>query len=128
MIKNKSDLDLIEIHKLEEVENTCIDEPRIKLILRLIGTKKKVLEIGCKSGDITNEIFKRNNEVTGIDFVPDFIKLGRKKYPNIPFAGLYMLQVQWHLQQQKNFLVPLKWVYRIGWLSLHHIHFQIRTF
>jgi O-antigen biosynthesis protein len=54
--------------------NTWYKEKRVWKAIEWIGTGKRVLDIGCRWGHITEDIAKRGNEVTAIDFVEKFIK------------------------------------------------------
>ncbi|KKQ25340.1 MAG: Methyltransferase family protein [Candidatus Woesebacteria bacterium GW2011_GWA1_37_8] len=49
---------------------------------------KKVLDIGCGFGEFGIFLVKRYKNVnyTGIDIVPEFINVGKKKYPNLNLA------------------------------------------
>lgn len=66
----------------DEVEYICKNgflrtwykEKRVWKAIDWIGTGKKVLDIGCRWGHITEDISKRGNDVVAIDFVPKFIK------------------------------------------------------
>lgn len=48
---------------------------------------KSVLDVGCGFGDIIPFILKKSKkfEYTGVDIVPEFIKLAQKKYPKHQF-------------------------------------------
>jgi len=52
---------------------------RINKLLKLIGTNKKVLDIGCGDGFISELILKNNNDVYGIEIAEDAIKKARNK-------------------------------------------------
>jgi len=83
--------ELIEIHRKEELEylptwkKVWRKEKRIPLSISLINNKGKILDIGCRWGDVTNEIYKKNKNIIGIEFVSKFVKMARKKYPHIKF-------------------------------------------
>ena len=51
---------------------------RVKKAVKLIGKGNKILDIGCRIGEVTN-LFAEGNEVTGIDVVPEFIERIKKK-------------------------------------------------
>jgi len=48
-------------------------------------TGKKVLDVGCGFGEFGNFLLKRYDNIsyTGIDIVPEFIEVGRQKYPDL---------------------------------------------
>ena len=50
---------------------------RIKIAVDLIGKHHKVLELGCRTGEVT-KLYCEDNDVTGIDFIPEFIKEAEK--------------------------------------------------
>lgn len=64
-----------------------LDEPRIRKMLSLVGTNKKVLDVGCFTGDIALEIKKKGNEVVGIDCNIEFVKMTQKKGIDAKFAN-----------------------------------------
>lgn len=64
-----------------------LDEPRIRKMLSLVGTNKKVLDVGCFTGDIALEIKKKGNEVIGIDCNTEFVKMTQKKGIDAKFAN-----------------------------------------
>src|SRR5688500_12613524 len=43
----------------------------------------KVLEVGCGTGELLNEI--RAEMKTGIDFSPSMIEIAKKRFPNLDF-------------------------------------------
>lgn len=83
--------EMIEIHRVEEGayielwEKVWRKEKRIPLSISLIKEEGNVLDIGCRWGDVTNEIYKKNKNIIGIDFVPELIEIAKKKYPYINF-------------------------------------------
>lgn len=48
---------------------------RIKIVLEFIGKNKRVLDIGCYDGYITEKIKNQNNEVVGIDISKEGVRL-----------------------------------------------------
>lgn len=54
---------------------------------------KKVLDIGCGTGELTNQIAELGHEVTGIDQSVNMINQAKESYPNLTFL-------------QKNILTP----------------------
>ena len=54
-------------------------EHKVRIILSLVGSGKKVLDIGCGAG-INSEVIKLNgNEVWGVDIAPNNVKACRKR-------------------------------------------------
>jgi trans-aconitate methyltransferase len=58
-----------------------------KSLIQMLGPKQgeKILDLGCGTGDLTNEIAKLGAEVVGIDASSHMIEKARKKYPYISF-------------------------------------------
>ncbi len=54
---------------------------------------EKILDLGCGTGDLADEIAKAGADVTGLDASPEMIERARKKYPGIRF----------HLARAENF-------------------------
>jgi trans-aconitate methyltransferase len=56
-------------------------------VVELLDVKagESVLDIGCGTGDLTNEIQKLGAMVTGTDYSPEMIAQARSKYPSIKF-------------------------------------------
>ncbi len=52
---------------------------RIKIALELIGTKKKVLDVGCYEGYISEKIKELHNEVIGIEISKEAVKICNKR-------------------------------------------------
>ena len=83
--------ELIGVNKKEELEYLSAwkkiwkKEKRIPLSISLISNEGKILDIGSRWGDVTNEIYKKNKNVIGLDFVPKFVDMAKKKYPFINF-------------------------------------------
>jgi trans-aconitate methyltransferase len=58
-----------------------------KSLIEMLRPKQgeKILDLGCGTGELTNEIAKLGAEVVGMDASPDMIEKARKKYPYISF-------------------------------------------
>lgn len=58
-----------------------------KDVIRLLHPKKneRILDIGCGTGDLTNEIFSMGAFVVGVDYSENMIQQAKKKYPKIDF-------------------------------------------
>ena len=55
----------------------------------------KVLDLGCGTGVLTNQIAGFASEVIGIDASPDMIDFARSSYPNIPFQVTDACRIPW---------------------------------
>lgn len=55
------------------------DEVRVQKVLKLIGRGKKVLDLGCFDGAISQKIAASGNQVWGIDASEQAVKQARKK-------------------------------------------------
>lgn len=49
-----------------------------------IGANKKILDIGCQSGDFCHELQLLGHEPHGMEIVPDLVDSANLKYPAIP--------------------------------------------
>ncbi len=82
---------LIRMHKNADIKYFPVwrkrykKEKRIPLVVSLITNNGKILDIGARWGDVTNEIYKQNKDVIGMDFVPEFVEMAKKFYPYIDF-------------------------------------------
>jgi len=56
-----------------------VEKIRINKLLKLIGKKKNVLDLGCWDGSISEIIKKNDNNVSGIEISNNAIKKARKK-------------------------------------------------
>jgi trans-aconitate methyltransferase len=58
-----------------------------KSLVEMLDPKQgeKILDLGCGTGDLTNEIAKMGAKVVGMDASPDMIEKARKKYPHLSF-------------------------------------------
>lgn len=52
---------------------------RVSKIVQLVGSQKRVLDVGCYDGTITSQIMKNGNTVIGVDNSLPAIRLARKK-------------------------------------------------
>ncbi|WP_026701936.1 class I SAM-dependent methyltransferase [Salibacterium aidingense] len=46
---------------------------------------ERILDLGCGTGDITNDLCQRGAQVTGVDASKDMIEQARNKYPSLSF-------------------------------------------
>jgi len=76
--KNKDLLDLYKL-KVEEHWYTMFN-PILEYLGDIRG--KKILDIGCGSGELTNELSKKAKLVVGVDFSQEWIDYCRGKYTN----------------------------------------------
>jgi len=67
----------------------------------IIPEGKKVLEVGCGSGDLLNSVHPAYG--VGIDFAPEYIEIARKKYPELHFEVDDIEQLQ--LQGQFDYIL-----------------------
>jgi trans-aconitate methyltransferase len=60
-----------------------------KSLVEMLDPKQgeKILDLGCGTGDLTNEIAKLGAKVVGMDVSPDMIEKARKKYPHLSFLA-----------------------------------------
>ena len=83
--------ELIKLHRKEELEylpewnKVWMKEKRIKMVLKLISPNGRVLDIGSRWGDVTNEIYSKNSNVIGMELVDDLVKLAKKNFPHLKF-------------------------------------------
>ncbi|MDD5074103.1 MAG: class I SAM-dependent methyltransferase [Candidatus Shapirobacteria bacterium] len=54
------------------------DQERVKIILNLIGSNKKVLDVGCGRGEIGYLLKQKNNQVFGVDISPGAVRAARR--------------------------------------------------
>lgn len=54
-------------------------ERRVKMLTEMITPEKKVLELGCGTGDFTKEIVKTNAQITSIDISSHLLLIARKE-------------------------------------------------
>lgn len=57
-------------------------------LIKLLNLKENedILDIGCGTGDLTNQIYKQHPSVVGVDKSHQMINQANKKYPDIPFS------------------------------------------
>lgn len=55
------------------------DQERIKIILKLIGRNKKVLDVACYDGYVGEKIKNNNNVVLGVDASREAVKMSTKR-------------------------------------------------
>ncbi|TDG00523.1 class I SAM-dependent methyltransferase [Paenibacillus piri] len=48
---------------------------------------ERILDLGCGTGDLTNELVRLGVRCTGMDHSPDMVDKARLKYPEIPFLA-----------------------------------------
>ena len=56
-------------------------------VIDLLNPQKneRILDLGCGTGDLSNEIAKRGATVVGIDLSEPMIKMAKSKYPELSF-------------------------------------------
>jgi len=55
------------------------DEVKMDIILKLIGTGMKVLDVGCYDGNISSLIMQNGNDVYGVDISENAIELAKQR-------------------------------------------------
>lgn len=63
----------------EERESVELAELRIRKILELIGSGKRILDVGCYDGGISLRLKKLGNEVVGVDISAKAVRLAKKR-------------------------------------------------
>ena len=82
----------------EKYFETCgrVTEHGIKLVEALKELEfGKVLDLGCGTGVLTNEIAQFTDEVIGIDISPFMIEKAKKTYPDLKFFVMDACSLQW---------------------------------
>ncbi|MEW5821535.1 MAG: class I SAM-dependent methyltransferase [Cyanobacteriota bacterium] len=75
-----------------------------------LRVREQILDIGCGSGIITNELSKRSkNNVTGVDKSPEKIELLKFKYPDITFICSDALNLPF--QDESFDLITTSWLW-----------------
>jgi len=62
-----------------------LNSPRIRFVLNEVGSRKRILDIGCFVGYYSNAMCKLGNNVIGIDVSPEVIAEANRRYPNVRF-------------------------------------------
>ncbi|MCM8770302.1 MAG: methyltransferase domain-containing protein [Candidatus Omnitrophica bacterium] len=78
-MKNLIRKKLVESRYGEEQQINKADYPRIKILINLVGSYKRILDIGCYQGYIGKLALDCNNEVYGIDLASKAVSLARQK-------------------------------------------------
>lgn len=65
--------------------NNYLEAPAIESILRPLVDGKKVLDLGCGTGLLTNQIKKWGGDVNGVDLSEEMIKIAKHNINNIDF-------------------------------------------
>lgn len=60
-------------------EVNSINNLRVKQIVKLVGSNKKVLDVGCYDGTISLQLKKQKNQVVGVDISKNAVRLAQKK-------------------------------------------------
>lgn len=68
-----------------------------KELLEYIPNKKnqKILDLGCGTGSLTNELFNKSSNVIGIDGSLNMIEEAKSTYPNIEFYVMDACNIEW---------------------------------
>lgn len=64
-----------------------IQKQRVDVFLEMMTSvkRKKILDIGCQSGDVCYQLYENGHEPYGIDILEKLIDTARDKYPKIDF-------------------------------------------
>ena len=82
----------------QNYQSTCgrVTEHGAKLVDSLLKMPRgKVLDIGCGTGVLTNEIAKLSNEVIGIDLSKPMVDKAIESYPEITFMVMDACAIEW---------------------------------
>lgn len=60
---------------------------------------EKILDLGCGTGDLANQLYEYGVEITGVDKSENMVEQAGRKYPHIPF----MVQDATHLDYHSEF-------------------------
>jgi trans-aconitate methyltransferase len=76
-----------------------------KNLLELLDPKdgEEILDLGCGTGELTYEIFKKTSKVTGIDASEKMLISARENYPGIDFLNINALEMEYHEKFDKVF-------------------------
>lgn len=74
-------------------------------LLELLNPEKddEILDLGCGTGELTNEIFTHSKKIIGIDASAKMISKAKKKYPDITFLNIDALKMDYHNKFDKVF-------------------------
>jgi 2-polyprenyl-3-methyl-5-hydroxy-6-metoxy-1,4-benzoquinol methylase len=61
----------------KESEQSIVDEHRHRMIVSMVGTDYKVLDVGCHDGTIGRKIMENGNEVVGVDISANAVALAK---------------------------------------------------
>ncbi|PIN75752.1 hypothetical protein COV18_02805 [Candidatus Woesearchaeota archaeon CG10_big_fil_rev_8_21_14_0_10_37_12] len=66
------------------VKSENFDNEFIERFLRNFNREKKILDVGCGSGNVTNDLVSKHRlNVVAIDISPAMIKLAKKRFPKL---------------------------------------------
>lgn len=70
---------------VETASAKVVDAWNFKNLKKFLNNKKidKVLDLGCGTGRLSNNLLQIANEVYGVDQSEEVLKIARKKYPNL---------------------------------------------
>lgn len=76
-----------------------------KALLELLDPQAhdEILDIGCGTGELTNEIFKKTKLVTAVDASDKMISEAKKTYPEINFIKMNALEMEYKNKFDKVF-------------------------
>ncbi len=88
LMKSTNKFSEFNVQKFTKPINYSSSDFRLKEVLDLIGTGKKVLDIGCYDGTVTKLIKDKGNDVTGLEISDEAIVLAKVKDLQIIKADL----------------------------------------
>lgn len=76
-----------------------------KALLELLDPQShdEILDIGCGTGELTNEIFKKTKSLTAVDASDKMINEAKKSYPGINFIKMNALEMEYKNKFNKVF-------------------------
>ena len=66
--------------------NDYLEKPAMEAMLKPLVKDKKVLDLGCGTGILTNELVAWGAEAEGVDLSEEMIALAKENYPEIKFT------------------------------------------
>ncbi|WP_208589132.1 class I SAM-dependent methyltransferase [Gracilibacillus suaedae] len=82
-------------------------------VMHLLSPKEgeRILDVGCGTGDLANEIAKMGANITGVDRSANMIQEAQNKYPNLHFQIMDVYDMEFHNEFDAVFSnATLHWV------------------
>lgn len=80
----------------------------VPLVIKMIqdySIGKKVLDVGCGDGYLSNLLDERGYEVLGVDVSGELIKIAKSRYKNPKFLQMNASKIEEHLEDQYKIIV-----------------------